>query len=73
MTSQEALRHPFLTREGGNYDNNGKGADLGPTVRKNYGSKRSLHAAIDTIREINKLREQRDVDTSSADVAKKQL
>ena len=33
------------------------GGDLLPTVKKNFNARRTLHAAIDTIRAINKLRE----------------
>ena len=35
----------------------GRGGDLLPTVKKNFNARRTLHAAIDTIRAINKLRE----------------
>lgn len=31
--------------------------DLLPTIKKNFNARRTLHAAIDTIRAINKLRE----------------
>lgn len=51
MTAVEALKHPFIS------DEKGQGEDLLPVVRKNFNAKRTLHAAIDTIRAINKLRE----------------
>jgi serine/threonine protein kinase len=56
MTAHEALSHPFVaglsaTKEGG------KGSDLLPVVKKNFNARRTLHAAIDTVRAINKLRE----------------
>lgn len=35
----------------------GRGGDLLPIVKKNFNARRTLHAAIDTIRAINKLRE----------------
>ncbi|AEO68017.1 uncharacterized protein THITE_2117306 [Thermothielavioides terrestris NRRL 8126] len=59
MTAHEALQHPFVAswaRVGA-----GEGADRGqnllPTVKKNFNARRTLHAAIDTVRAINKLRE----------------
>lgn len=52
MTAHKALEHPFLSE-----DHLGKSADLLPVVRKNFNARRTLHAAIDTIRAINKLRE----------------
>lgn len=33
------------------------GGDLLPVIKKNFNARRTLHAAIDTIRAINKLRE----------------
>ena len=58
MTAHEALSHPFVNdeireREGGNR----QGGDLLPVIKKNFNARRTLHAAIDTIRAINKLRE----------------
>jgi len=47
-----ALDHPFIVEEQPE-----KEADLLPIVRKNFNARRTLHAAIDTIRAINKLRE----------------
>lgn len=35
----------------------GGNPDLLPTIKKNFNARRTLHAAIDTIRAINKLRE----------------
>ncbi|KAL7273353.1 Calcium/calmodulin-dependent protein kinase type I [Rhizina undulata] len=52
LTSHQALDHPFLSE-----DHLGKSADLLPVVRKNFNARRTLHAAIDTIRAINKLKE----------------
>jgi len=51
MTAVEALAHPFLSSE------TKHSHDLLPNVRKNFNAKRTLHAAIDTIRAINKLKE----------------
>ncbi|KAF7857893.1 uncharacterized protein EAF02_011259 [Botrytis sinoallii] len=55
MTAHEALSHPFVTGESVSKD--GKGSDLLPIVKKNFNARRTLHAAIDTVRAINKLRE----------------
>lgn len=56
MTAHEALQHPFVSGLGdGGKD--GKGSDLLPVVKKNFNARRTLHAAIDTVRAINKLRE----------------
>lgn len=52
MTAHEALSHPFVAEE-----TQEKEADLLPIVKKNFNARRTLHAAIDTIRAINKLRE----------------
>jgi len=59
LTANEALQHPFVNdemreREGGE---RGQGGDLLPVIKKNFNARRTLHAAIDTIRAINKLRE----------------
>ena len=54
MTSHEALSHPWvadLARIPGEGEE-----DLLPTVKKNFNARRTLHAAIDTIRAINQLR-----------------
>lgn len=52
MTSHEALQHPWIADEG----DERMGEDLLPTVKKNFNARRTLHAAIDTIRAINQLR-----------------
>lgn len=52
MTAHEALSHAFVAEE-----TQEKEADLLPIVKKNFNARRTLHAAIDTIRAINKLRE----------------
>jgi len=62
MTAHEALSHPFVSEDaprgpGGGPDGSLTGADLLPVVKKNFNARRTLHAAIDTIRAINKLRE----------------
>ncbi|MCJ1373831.1 hypothetical protein MMC20_005061 [Loxospora ochrophaea] len=54
MTAHEALSHPFVAEE---KTHEGADQDLLPTVKKNFNARRTLHAAIDTIRAINKLRE----------------
>jgi calcium/calmodulin-dependent protein kinase I len=56
MTAHQALQHPFVAGELRN-EGEGKGNDLLPTVKKNFNARRTLHAAIDTVRAINKLRE----------------
>lgn len=56
MTSHQALSHPFVAGELGALGD-GKGSDLLPVVKKNFNARRTLHAAIDTVRAINKLRE----------------
>lgn len=57
MTAHEALQHPFVNDEAREADGSGKGGDLLPVIKKNFNARRTLHAAIDTIRAINKLRE----------------
>lgn len=63
MTAHEALQHPFVSEEsrlalGGASDKpQSEQRDLLPVIRKNFNARRTLHAAIDTIRAINKLRE----------------
>ncbi|OAF57560.1 hypothetical protein VC83_04688 [Pseudogymnoascus destructans] len=54
-TAQEALAHPFLAARPAE-EQEGQ-SDLLPTLRKNFNARRTLHAAIDTVRAINKLRE----------------
>ncbi|KAI2631107.1 kinase-like domain-containing protein [Xylaria nigripes] len=56
MTAHEALLHPFVAGYGDNPDGD-KGQNLLPTVKKNFNARKTLHAAIDTVRAINKLRE----------------
>jgi calcium/calmodulin-dependent protein kinase I len=58
MTAYEALSHPFVAGlTAGKDGKDGKGSDLLPVVKKNFNARRTLHAAIDTVRAINKLRE----------------
>lgn len=53
MTAHEALTHPWIA----DMDTPAEGEeDLLPTVKKNFNARRTLHAAIDTIRAINQLR-----------------
>ncbi|EON98012.1 putative calcium calmodulin-dependent protein kinase type i protein [Phaeoacremonium minimum UCRPA7] len=56
MTAHESLQHPFVAGYRGG-EAGDKGANLLPTVKKNFNARRTLHAAIDTVRAINKLRE----------------
>ena len=53
MTAHDALAHPWVA---GADEARGEGKDLLPTVKKNFNARRTLHAAIDTIRAINQLR-----------------
>lgn len=55
MTSHDALMHPWVA--GGDGADEGGNKDLLPVIKKNFNARRTLHAAIDTIRAINKLRE----------------
>ena len=57
MTSHEALSHPFVVEPRDRGVDEGEAADLLPVIKKNFNARRTLHAAIDTIRAINKLRE----------------
>jgi len=57
MTAHEALSHPFVAGEQVGNEQGGRGSDLLPIVKKNFNARRTLHAAIDTVRAINKLRE----------------
>jgi calcium/calmodulin-dependent protein kinase I len=52
ITTHEALSHPWITGEG----QEGGKMDLLPAIKKNFNARRTLHAAIDTIRAINQLR-----------------
>lgn len=54
MTSHEALSHPWIADLGAKQAEGEE--DLLPTVKKNFNARRTLHAAIDTIRAINQLR-----------------
>ncbi|KAH8590850.1 kinase-like domain-containing protein [Bisporella sp. PMI_857] len=56
ITAHEALSHPFVAGDQ-TAAKDGKGSDLLPVVKKNFNARRTLHAAIDTVRAINKLRE----------------
>lgn len=56
MTAHQALSHPFVAGEVVR-PNGEKESDLLPVVKKNFNARRTLHAAIDTVRAINKLRE----------------
>jgi calcium/calmodulin-dependent protein kinase I len=56
MTAHGALSHAFVAGEPSGKEE-GKGSDLLPVVKKNFNARRTLHAAIDTVRAINKLRE----------------
>jgi len=56
MTAHEALQHHFVAGWARSPDDE-KGANLLPTVKKNFNARRTLHAAIDTVRAINKLRQ----------------
>ena len=55
MTAHEALSHPWISPDAGAGQSHEE--DLLPIVKKNFNARRTLHAAIDTIRAINKLRE----------------
>ncbi len=59
MTAHEALSHPFVDEMARQQRGEGMkgGGDLLPVIKKNFNARRTLHAAIDTIRAINKLRE----------------
>ena len=58
MTAHEALAHPWINPSASDAGaGDGTGEDLLPVVKKNFNARRTLHAAIDTIRAINKLRE----------------
>ncbi|KAM0798642.1 Ca2+/calmodulin-dependent protein kinase [Usnea florida] len=59
MTAHEALSHPFVDETARQQRGEGAkgGGDLLPVIKKNFNARRTLHAAIDTIRAINKLRE----------------
>jgi calcium/calmodulin-dependent protein kinase I len=52
ITAHEALSHPFVAGE-----KSPDGENLLPAIKRNFNARRTLHAAIDTVRAINKLRE----------------
>jgi serine/threonine protein kinase len=54
ITAHEALQHPFVTEPA---PANSAADNLLPTIKQNFNARRTLHAAIDTVRAINKLRE----------------
>lgn len=56
MTAHEALCHPWIADLDRNKETKEGEEDLLPTVKKNFNARRTLHAAIDTIRAINQLR-----------------
>lgn len=59
ITAHQALSHPWITGEDEEEPSAGakrNRTDLLPTVKKNFNARRTLHAAIDTIRAINQLR-----------------
>ncbi|PKS11208.1 hypothetical protein jhhlp_002969 [Lomentospora prolificans] len=56
MTAHDALQHPFVAGDVSNRTNQ-EGQNLLPTVKKNFNARRTLHAAIDTVRAINKLKD----------------
>ncbi|KAL2860765.1 serine/threonine-protein kinase [Aspergillus lucknowensis] len=57
MTAHTALQHPWINPPYDQAETLGSGQDLLPTVKKNFNARRTLHKAIDTVRAINKLRE----------------
>lgn len=57
LTAHQALQHPWVNPPYDQTDTLGSGEDLLPTVKKNFNARRTLHKAIDTVRAINKLRE----------------
>lgn len=58
ITAHEALQHPFVA---GFLNAEGEGQNLLPNIKKNFNARRTLHAAIDTVRAINKLRESQNI------------
>ncbi|KAF8250227.1 Pkinase-domain-containing protein [Wilcoxina mikolae CBS 423.85] len=51
LTAHQALEHPFLAE-----NHRGLKEDLLPTVRANFNARRTLHAALDVVRAIRKLK-----------------
>ncbi|KFA72920.1 hypothetical protein S40288_02172 [Stachybotrys chartarum IBT 40288] len=58
VTAHVALQHPFVLGHG---QIDGAGENLLPVIKKNFNARRALHAAIDTVRAINKLREVQNI------------
>lgn len=60
ITAHEALQHPFVdaARAPGP---DAERQNLLPVIKKNFNARRTLHAAIDTVRAINKLRESQNL------------
>jgi len=57
MTAHEALQHPFVASPMANGATaQTQDRNLLPAIKKNFNARRTLHAAIDTVRAINKLR-----------------
>ncbi|KAL4908066.1 hypothetical protein BDW74DRAFT_115436 [Aspergillus multicolor] len=56
LTAHQALQHRWINPPYDVTDSLG-GEDLLPTFKKNFNARRTLHKAIDTVRAINKLRE----------------
>ena len=61
MTAHEALQHAFVAGNLTRDQVSPGGQNLLPTVKKNFNARRTLHAAIDTVRAINKLRESQNI------------
>lgn len=59
MTAHEALQHAFVAGDVGRGAAARDGQNLLPTVKKNFNARKTLHAAIDTVRAINKLKDGR--------------
>jgi calcium/calmodulin-dependent protein kinase I len=64
ITAHDALQHSFVT--GYASSDGGLGANLLPNIKKNFNARRTLHAAIDTVRAINKLREAQNITMDGA-------
>ena len=58
ITAHDALQHPFVT---GSALTSKLGENLLPAIKRNFNARRTLHAAIDTVRAINKLRESQNL------------
>ena len=67
MTAREALKHRWLAdRE------SEAGEDLLPVIKKNFNARKTLHAAIDTVRAINQLRSGAETPTRTDGTNKQQ-